>query len=374
MNTKKNILYFCSSGIFGGAERFVETCLFGHIDHGDFDARVFFLNQGDFSDHCVDSGFNVDYTPYKVRLVNIFSWVIFQFYFFNYIKKNKIDVVHLTMPYSQVFAAIASRLAGAKIVWFQHGPVGGLIDKIANLLPYDIIYFNSEFTKQEHLKTVGNIRGDSKIITLKVRTSVDQEAVNKIHNKYNSSKALFISSGRICRWKGFEHAIEAIKLLKQDELASTLLILGKPSTNDDQKYLNELKALVIEGNLEEEVKFLGFKSNVYDYVYCASALLHTSITPEPFGLVIAEAISLSTYVFATASGGAMEQFKDGEQHGEVYTGEDLSIALYKSLKSKYPHFMENAKRNMRKTLPHSVNNNAQPVEMMNILNNSYTSL
>jgi glycosyltransferase involved in cell wall biosynthesis len=360
-STPKKLLYFCSSSVFGGAERFIETCLHGHREVGDFEAAAFFLNSGDFSKYCEEQEFKLYYSPISVRLKNIFSWLVFQFYFYLFLKKEKIDIVHLTMPYSQLFASLPARLAGVKIIWFQHGPVGGTLDKLANKLPYDHLFFNSIFTKEEHLKTVGRIKASDHIINMKVRTNFDSNNVIKIREKYKTADKLFICTGRICRWKGFEHAIKVVNRLNKDaKIKATLLIAGKPSNEDDKLYYQSLIDLVTKLNLSESVKFLGFKSNVYDYVKASDALLHTSTTPEPFGLVIAEAISLNTFVFVTNLGGAAEQISLNPDKGMSYESSDLSNSLYLAILKKYKDHINDGKIYP----PESLDCSSQVIEML----------
>ena len=48
---KKKVLYFLSSGVIGGAEKFVETCLNNHS--ANIEAEIFFLNDGPFYETCL---------------------------------------------------------------------------------------------------------------------------------------------------------------------------------------------------------------------------------------------------------------------------------------------------------------------------------
>lgn len=311
MNSPKKILYFCSSSVYGGAERFVETCLHEHRENGE-NIHVFFLNLGPFSHILEEDGFDIYYPPFKTKLSHFHSWLRFQVYFYKFLRKKNITHVHFTMAYSQLFGALAASLAGVKIVWFQHGPIGGIIDRFANLLPYDVILFNSQFTKSSHLTNAGKIKSPHKIIDLSVNVKFDSKSVAKIKASY--PQGYLISMGRICRWKGYE---EIINMFSNITAKYDLLIIGKASSADDKEYEEELKLLCEKLKVDSRVHFLGFKRNVHDYVKGSLALLHNSTIPEPFGLVVSEAKSLGVFVYAKKLGGVIDQIKSNED-GYLY--------------------------------------------------------
>jgi len=313
----KKVLYFCSSSVFGGAERFIETA----VRH-DENSAIYFLNSGHFSERCKDQGFDVYHSNNKVRLSNPFSWLRFQFEFHTFLKKSDFTHVHLTMAYSQIFASVASRLTGLKTVWFQHGPIGGVIDKVASKLPYDFMIFNSEYTRKLHIDVCGEIKSPFKILRLATDSNIDKIEVNRIKSEY-SSKRILLSMGRITRFKCFDVVIKAMVSCQN----SILLILGKPSTDDDKAYLKELVSLVDKLSLSESVKFLGFKENTFDYLAASEVFIHSSQYPEPFGLVVAEAISAGTFVLAPRLGGVIDQVKPGI-NGDFYNSiEELQSKL-----------------------------------------------
>jgi glycosyltransferase involved in cell wall biosynthesis len=325
LRKKPNILYFCSSSVFGGAERFVETCLEEHRNRGD-SFGVYFLNKGYFCNRLLENSFTPFSCPFSTRLSNPFSWMRFQIYFYRFLKSHDFTHVHLTMAYSQIFAAIAARLAGLKVIWFQHGPIGGVIDKVANILPYDRLLFNSSYTHDIHVERAGKVKGKSSIIDMAIRTTYDSSNVSLIQSEY--SNGFLLSMGRICRWKGYEVAIKTFHKLSTDQ---DLLIIGSPSTDDDKDYEKELKNLCIELKVESRVHFLGFKSNVHDYLKASDALIHCSTIAEPFGLVVSEAIDLGVYVFATKLGGVIDQVSN-KNIGYLY---DSESSLFEALDSKF---------------------------------------
>jgi glycosyltransferase involved in cell wall biosynthesis len=72
-----------------------------------------------------------------------------------------------------------------------------------------------------------------------------------------------------------------------------------------------LRALAMKLGLAERVGFTGFVSAVAPAMRALDIVVHASTEPEPFGLVIAEAMACGRAVIASAAGGATEIIEDG---------------------------------------------------------------
>jgi glycosyltransferase involved in cell wall biosynthesis len=70
--------------------------------------------------------------------------------------------------------------------------------------------------------------------------------------------------------------------------------------------------MVREAGLDSKVRFLGQRSDVPDLMSCSDVFVHASIKPEPFGMVILEAMAARKPVVATDSGGPVEILNNGE--------------------------------------------------------------
>jgi glycosyltransferase involved in cell wall biosynthesis len=75
---------------------------------------------------------------------------------------------------------------------------------------------------------------------------------------------------------------------------------------DAEDYAAELAATVDADGLRGIVTFLGNRDDVPDLLAASDVGLHASIDPEPFGLVVPEAMALGNAVIAARSGGPME--------------------------------------------------------------------
>ena len=118
-------------------------------------------------------------------------------------------------------------------------------------------------------------------------------------------------AGTFARWKGHERFLEAIARLADPRVRA--YIIGGPvyRTHNSQWSLAELEVMVRRLGLDGRVGFTGFVSDMPAAYRALDIVVHASTRPEPFGLVIAEAMACGRAVIATPAGGAAELFEPG---------------------------------------------------------------
>jgi glycosyltransferase involved in cell wall biosynthesis len=115
------------------------------------------------------------------------------------------------------------------------------------------------------------------------------------------------SFSRLARWKGQHVLLEAMVLNPQMHA----VLVGAPLFGEDQ-YESELHAFVAAHDLADRVHFLGFQHDIPACMCAVDAVVHTSITPEPFGRVIVEGMLAQRPVVAARAGGVLEIIDDHE--------------------------------------------------------------
>lgn len=107
---------------------------------------------------------------------------------------------------------------------------------------------------------------------------------------------------RLAPWKGQHILIEALAKCPPE----VAVILVGDALFGEQDYVKQLHQQIDKLQLQNRVKFLGFRNDIPLLMAACNLVAHTSTSPEPFGRVIVEAMLSGTPVVAAASGGAVE--------------------------------------------------------------------
>ena len=129
--------------------------------------------------------------------------------------------------------------------------------------------------------------------------------------------------GRITRWKGQDVLIRALAQLPD---VRVVFVGAALFTDEDRKYQQELVVLAEELGVSDRVQFAGFQRNVLPYLKAVDLVVHCSISPEPFGRVIVEALLAGKPVIATRGGAPAEIIEDGVTGVLVKPNEPAELA------------------------------------------------
>ncbi|MFM1945770.1 MAG: hypothetical protein RL207_53 [Bacteroidota bacterium] len=121
--------------------------------------------------------------------------------------------------------------------------------------------------------------------------------------KLPMDKVIFGMIGRIDRKKRIELSILALHQLQSTQ--HQLIIVGEETPDSPDSYLTDLKQLIQEKKLEDQVHFYGFHSETSPFYHAIDALIMASDF-ETFGMSTIEALAHNTPVIATNSGGSQE--------------------------------------------------------------------
>lgn len=116
--------------------------------------------------------------------------------------------------------------------------------------------------------------------------------------------------GRVVPWKGTQEFINAMAVLAERRPDARFLIVGDASESPTE-YIRVLQAKIDAAGLRPRVTFIDHLADIYAAYRACSVVAHASIEPEPFGMVIVEAMQAGTPVVAACTGGPTEIIEHG---------------------------------------------------------------
>ena len=236
-------------------------------------------------------------------------------------RARKADVIYANTQRAMVIGAIAGRLARRPVVWHLRDIVSAehfgskqlKIIKWCARLGLAHVIANSAASAQAFSELTGF---DKKRVDV-VFNGISAAPFDALRNvpkavlraRLNLPTDAFLvgSFSRLARWKGQHVLLEAMVLNPHMHA----VLVGAPLFGEDP-YEVELRAFVAAHQLGARVHFLGFQHDIAACMCAVDAVVHTSITPEPFGRVIVEGMLAQRPVVAAKAGGVLEIIEDQE--------------------------------------------------------------
>jgi len=216
-------------------------------------------------------------------------------------KNGQFDMVHSHLIHADFWVTLLKRTGtiSCPIVSTKHGYDEAFISDFGfdgHQVPKNFYYklcrfserkIDRSFAVSNGLKQLFIDSGISKIEKIKtIHHGFDlPEMQNDKNTTYRLADQQIIIIGRIIPFKGHHYALHALANIKPELNDFCLVILG----HGDEALIKDLKHLVIKLKLENHVQFMGYKTNIYDYLANSDVMLVPSIA-EGFGLVFLEAM------------------------------------------------------------------------------------
>jgi glycosyltransferase involved in cell wall biosynthesis len=225
--------------------------------------------------------------------------------FARHLKRLRPHVLLSFMWYPNAIAIIAGRLADSRLkVAVSERTSTSVYSRKADsifrsaiirfLYPRAYIVISPSEAIAQDLISRGN-RSDKLAV---IQNPVDLTMVRELacaaldHPWYRADEDVIIAIGRLGSEKGFHYLVRAIALLRKEEVACKLLILGE---GQERKTLEELIARL---GLQECVELAGFQQNPYKYLIRSRIFVLSSLY-EGFPNVLLEALALGIPSVAT---------------------------------------------------------------------------
>ncbi|WP_435079427.1 glycosyltransferase family 4 protein [Halococcus sp. AFM35] len=243
-------------------------------------------------------------------------------------RKQDPDVVHLN-GLMMLQPALAAKLEEIPVVWYLVSDniypdwLVRAVIPFVNHVADEIVLIsesNREFYMQES-KDVAVIPGGIDTSQLAPQ-EVDKTAVAELKDRYGVGQddTVVVTLAKTHPMKGQKYAIEAMRRMDRDDIM--YLIVGPER---DEKYTDELRAMIQSHGLEERVYITGFVDEKTTALGVADMFLLPSLG-EGTPLAIMEAMAMGVPIVATSVGGVPNMLDDGDAGQLVPPADPDSIA------------------------------------------------
>ncbi len=236
------------------------------------------------------------------------------------LQTNRVDLVHCNTTFTYI-GAVAARDCGIPFVWHLRENMENLGFRIF-LYPLALKLLqraNKVIAVSNYIKGLIPFEKEGQICT--VYDAVEKDDCSK-REILNEKIVRMIMVGVLAEHKEQKEMLRACAILKaKEKIDFHLLLVGK----GENEYIGELKELIQEGDLEENVSFYGASSNVYE-LYEQADLSFVCGRKEAYGRVTIESLLSGCLVIGVDAGGTAELIRDGE-NGYLYkAGDPESLA------------------------------------------------
>lgn len=139
---------------------------------------------------------------------------------------------------------------------------------------------------------------------------LDGAGLRRVRTSCQTGERAFVilQASRLEAMKGHALLLEALARLPAGA-EWVVWFTGGPQRPQERQYLRQLQAQAARLGLEARVRWLGERGDVGALMRAADIFCHPTTQPEPFGLVIAEALAAGLPVVATRGGGPSEMLE-----------------------------------------------------------------
>jgi glycosyltransferase involved in cell wall biosynthesis len=321
----KNILFIhCESDLYGSNVSLINLCT--NLDPLQFKPFVVLAKDGPLRSALEERGVPVFIRKmsYLRRSCSLLFFLRFVVWFLpgifavgKLIRENQIDIVH-TNTIHVLAGGLAGKLLHRKVIWHIREIIPSPKCVVKPWLQIICALSDSVVCiSRAVMRSVSEMTGRKDKLVL-IYNAVDVDKFTKARNPFDvrkewelpESARLVLVVGRITYWKGQDIALKAAHIFCQEVQKTYVLIVGSPDRDCYQGYYEGLQKMARDMGLQDHVIFTGFREDIPSLLAQADLLLLPSTRPEPFGLVVLEALAAGVPVVATDHGGAVEILED----------------------------------------------------------------
>jgi glycosyltransferase involved in cell wall biosynthesis len=303
------VLHICSGNLYGGVET-IQVTLARHSNSSDGVKHSFAVCfEGRLSSELANCGVPV-HKLHAVRLRNPLSVWKVRAKLRKLLSESRPDAVICHSTWTQAIFGPVVKSMGIPLLFWLHGEPSGRhwLERWASLTRPEQVVCCSEFTANLLWKLYPEI--PSKVVYAPVASTgafrpSDQRIAARDEFETPLTATVIVQVGRMEARKGHRLHLEALSRL-QDLPHWVCWFVGGPQRPHEQQYMNELRRLAARSGIANRVRFLGERADVSRILAAADVFCQPNTSPEPFGIVFVEALSVGLPVITTAMGGGSE--------------------------------------------------------------------
>lgn len=223
------------------------------------------------------------------------------------------DAVLAHGPWCHAIAAPSVRRAGRRVVMFAHDVARGAhwIERWAARHPPDLVVANSAYTGA----TMGVLFPGAPVRVVhcpvppppRSLDAGEREAIRRAHGATPVDVVIAIAA-RFEAWKGHDVLLRALAGVRAD--GWRCWVIGGAQRPEERLLRERLGTLAATLGVDGRVSWLGQREDVRALLSCADLYCQPNTGPEPFGVVLVEALHAGLPVVTSAFGGAAEIVDD----------------------------------------------------------------
>lgn len=312
------ILYVSAVAERGGLEVVMLTTL-RCLDRTRFTPLVVLLDDGPLVKELEDAGATVQVVR-SGRVRNLWRGSQAIAKIGRLIEKTGVNLVHTYNAKGHLYGGVAAARHGIPTLYHLHGvprpSLGrdGVISLLSVLVPARITMACSTYVAAEFRRAW---RSSRTVVVVHNGVPV-QDPVNpgdgaSVREEFGVPirTPLIIMVSRLQRWKGIHVFLEAAASVARQRPEPHFMVVGGALFGLDQGYAASLHDMVNRLGLKRRVHLVGYRSDVAGFFAAADVVVHASIEPEPFGMVLLEAMAAGKPVIASDLGGPREIVENG---------------------------------------------------------------
>jgi glycosyltransferase involved in cell wall biosynthesis len=220
--------------------------------------------------------------------------------------RPEVVLSHDCWPHT-VFAPVVRR-AGIRFVHFTHGAANSRnwLERWASRTPPDLVVANSRFTAGSVRNVFPEARVEAwHLPVYRIDTEKTVRTVVRGELGTEDGAVVILQASRLERWKGQSVHLAALGLLG-DVSGWECWLAGGVQKGGEGQFLDELRSAAEQTGIANRVRFLGQRADVPRLMAAADVFCQPNTGPEPFGIVLVEALYAGLPVVTSGFGGAAE--------------------------------------------------------------------